>query len=246
MNDRTTPHAAYADKHAAYFARERTEIAPLLPSGPGQALGRVLEVGCGAGGTMAWLCATYAVDHATGVELMPDSAATARASFDRVVEGSLEDPAVLDGIPPVDLILALDVLEHLADPAPVVTRLARLLRPGGAFIVSLPNVGHYTVALPLLTKGRWRYQDDGILDRTHLRFFDAPGARALLEQGGLAVDRLDGVSRIGFLDFPPFTRSRRLRWYGSRAAAMLLPRHLHIYQFLLRAVPVAGAGRAAT
>ncbi len=234
VTDPTTQNIAYADKRADYFAQRRTEIAPLLPCPPGQSLGRVLELGCGAGATMAWLRTAYVVEHATGLELMPDSAAAAQASFERVVAGSVEAPAAFDGIPPVDLILALDVLEHLVDSAAVVDRLARLLRPGGAFIVSLPNVGHYTVALPLLTKGRWRYQDDGILDRTHLRFFDELGARALLERGGLAVDRLDRVSRIGFLDFPPFTRSRRLRWYGSRALGMLLPQHLHTYQFLMR------------
>jgi SAM-dependent methyltransferase len=227
-------HSAYADKDPAYFRHRRTEIAPLLPAGPGQPLGRVLELGCGSGATMAWLRTTYGVTHATGIELVPASAAAARATFDDVIAGSVEDPAILQDMPEFDLILALDVLEHLADPAATVGRMRRLLRAGGACIVSLPNVGHYTVALPLLATGRWRYADEGILDATHLRFFDAPGARALLEDAGLAVDRVEDVSRIGFLTFPPFTLSRRLRWYGVRAAQMLLPRHLHVYQFLMR------------
>jgi trans-aconitate methyltransferase len=226
--------AAYDAKHAGYFAHQRRDIAPLLPCAPGQNLGRVLELGCGAGGTMAWLRASYGVAHATGVEITPAGAAAARAHFEQVIAGDIAQ-AALDGIAPVDLILALDVLEHLADPAATLARLLPLLRPGGALIVSVPNVGHYSVALPLLARGRWTYADEGILDRTHLRFFDAAGARALLEGNGLRVDRLEGVSRIHFLDAPPFNRFRRLRWYGLRALQHLLPRHLHTHQFLLRA-----------
>jgi SAM-dependent methyltransferase len=224
---------AYADKPAGYFGHARTDIAPLLPGAAGAAIGRVLELGCGSGATMAWLRSVRAVGHATGIELMPDSAAAARASFDRVIAGNIEDPAVPGALPPVDLVLALDVLEHLADPAAAVRKLAGLLAPGGAFIASLPQVAHYSVALPLLLRGRWTYRDDGLLDRTHLRFFDAAGARALLADNGLAIDRLEWLDEAGFLTVL-FRHGPRLRWYGLRALQFVLPAHLLHHRCLVR------------
>jgi SAM-dependent methyltransferase len=69
-----------------------------------------------------------------------------------------------------DTIIFADVLEHLAWPAGVLKKYADLLKPDGTVIVSLPNVGLWSVRLGLLF-GRFRYQDSGVLDRTHLRFF---------------------------------------------------------------------------
>jgi SAM-dependent methyltransferase len=225
----------YATKPAAYFGTPRTDIAPLLPGGPGQSLGRVLEIGCGSGATMAWLRTQRDVTLAVGVELTQTHAELARAAFDQVIVGNVEDPAIAEALPTFDLILALDVLEHLVDPAAAVGRLAARLAPGGAFVASLPNVGYHTVALPLLLKGRWTYADAGLLDRTHLRFFDITGARALLTTGDLAVERLDEELHLPFLRWPPFNRSARLRWYGTRMAGFLIPRHLYTYHFLIRA-----------
>jgi SAM-dependent methyltransferase len=206
---------AYRDKAAGYFGHARTEILTLLP----EQAGRVLEIGCGAGATMRWLRGVRAVTHASGVELMPDAAAQARAAFDTVTTGSVEAPGNLpDG--PFDLILALDVLEHLADPHDVVARLAGLLAPAGSLIVSL------------LARGRFRYADEGILDRTHLRFFDEHGARALLSAPPLAVDRIDYVTRIALAER---IGPRALRWQATKALAAALPRHWTAWQFLLRA-----------
>jgi SAM-dependent methyltransferase len=224
---------AYADKPASYFGHARTDIAPLLPGTAGAPLGRVLELGCGSGGTMAWLRSVRTVADATGIELMPDSAAVARAHFDRVITGSIDDPAIPGALPPVDLILALDVLEHLADPAAAVRKLVRLLVPGGAFIASLPQVAHYSVALPLLFGGRWTYREEGLLDRTHLRFFDAAGARALLADNGLAIDRMVWRDEAGFLGVL-FRHSALLRWYGLRALQCVLPGHLLHHGCLIR------------
>jgi hypothetical protein len=65
----------------------------------------------------------------------------------------------------------------------------RLLRPGGQLIVSIPNVRHVSVLLPLL-RGHWDYADTGVLDRTHLRFFVRRTAVALIEAVGFSVERV--------------------------------------------------------
>jgi hypothetical protein len=89
---------------------------------------------------------------------------------------------------PIDLLLFLDVLEHLEQPQAVLTRLASALAPGGAVIVSLPNVSHLSVSLPLLL-GRVEYQDSGILDRTHRHFFVKTSVVSLLNGAGLRAER---------------------------------------------------------
>jgi hypothetical protein len=88
-----------------------------------------------------------------------------------------------------DLILLLDVLEHLPDPVAVLKRFVAQLGEAGTVIVSLPNVAHLSVALPLLLRGQFTYRDAGILDRTHLRFFDMMSSVDLLTGAGLRVDR---------------------------------------------------------
>ena len=90
-----------------------------------------------------------------------------------------------------DLILALDVLEHLADPQSVINDLVARLTEGVRIIVSLPNVSHLSVIAGLALRREFEYRDAGILDRTHLRFFTEKSAVRLLRQSGLSVT--DGI-----------------------------------------------------
>jgi 2-polyprenyl-3-methyl-5-hydroxy-6-metoxy-1,4-benzoquinol methylase len=214
----------YDDKQAWYFNFVRRDIAPLLPDRPGQ----VLEVGCGAGATLQWLQADGHALQTTGIEPAADAAAAARSRVDRVLEGPLEQQ--IDQLAPAsfDLVLCLDVLEHLVDPWDAVRQLQPLLRPGGTLIVSLPNVRNHRVVLPLLLRGRWEYRDAGIMDRTHLRFFSRQGARQLLEQAGL---RITGESATGI------RRGDRDFWKNRLSGGLLAP--LFVVQHLLRGTRAA-------
>jgi 2-polyprenyl-3-methyl-5-hydroxy-6-metoxy-1,4-benzoquinol methylase len=69
-----------------------------------------------------------------------------------------------------DLVLLLDVIEHMADPFAFMRDLARLIRPGGTLLISVPNIAHWSIRAQLFF-GRFEYADRGILDRTHLQFF---------------------------------------------------------------------------
>ena len=176
----------YAAKPALYFDNVRSEIAPLLPAHAS----RVLDVGCGAGATLQWLKQTGRCDVCVGIEMMETAAAVARGRIDELHVGDatlLVDSAFAPQS--FDLVLCLDVLEHLVDPWAFVAQLRPLLKPGGRVIASLPNVRHLRVVLPLLLAGRWRYEASGILDRTHLRFFTRESALELMSSGGLAVQQ---------------------------------------------------------
>ena len=173
----------YEDKQDNYFAFVRRDIEPLLP----RRAGRVLEVGCGGGGTLAWIKESGRARWVVGIELFADAAAVARTKLDELYEGDVDQH--IGELTPgsFDLILCLDVLEHLVDPWATLKRLQSLLRPGGKLIASLPNIRHYSVILPLLLTGKWRYETAGIMDRTHLRFFSRETAIDLLQQAGLQL-----------------------------------------------------------
>ena len=174
----------------SYFQNVRREIEPLLGSAPA----RILEIGCGAGSTLAWLKQRWPAAETFGVEGYAPLETQLKTRLDRVLIHDLEQP--LPDLGRFDLILALDVLEHLRDPWAVLkTLVADHLAPGGRVIVSVPNVAHYSVVVPLMTKARFRYEKDGLLDRTHLRFFDREAAVDLMEQAGLTVT---GGVRTGF------------------------------------------------
>lgn len=150
---------------------------------------RVLDLGCGGGHNGALLKRAGARE-VVGVELDAGAAAQARKRLHAVVQGDLAhlDLALL-GDEPFDAILASDVLEHLAEPEAVLARALTRLRPGGAVVVSLPNVAHVAVFANLLMK-RWPRRSSGIFDRTHLRFFAKRDMVGLLEGAGLRVLRV--------------------------------------------------------
>jgi SAM-dependent methyltransferase len=179
---------SYAGKDTGYFGNARRDILPLIPA----PVDRVLELGCGDGTTLAMLKAEGRCRSTVGIELFPNAAQLARRVVDEVIEGDIETLTTLplaDGS--ADLILCLDVLEHLRDPWDVLRRLVPLLRPGGAVIASIPNVRHLKVILPLALRGRWDYHPlGGILDRTHLRFFTRSTAIGLFEHAGLHVTQV--------------------------------------------------------
>lgn len=170
-----------------YYNNARTEIADFLP----EKLDKILDVGCGAGTTVGWIRQNRRCVWIGGVELHPDAAAKARGKLDSLYEGSIEEIDLPIEENSLDLILCLDILEHLVDPWSVTCRLQKLLKPGGSMIASIPNVRSKKVILPLLFKGKWDYQEFGILDKTHLRFFTRDSAISMLEAAGLKVDKID-------------------------------------------------------
>ena len=155
---------------------------------------RLLEIGCGAGRFVAGIKSQRPL-HATGIEMIPDAARAAREVFDQVLEGSVEEalPKLLNE-PLFDCIVANDVLEHLVDPWAVLRALRPLLAPGGCLVASLPNVRYWPNFNALALHGRWDYQDTGVLDRTHLRFFTQLSLPRLFEPAGYQLQTVCGVN----------------------------------------------------
>ena len=210
MNIHSTPFSS--DPVPDYFRNVRKEIEPLLPV----QIRKVLEIGCGAGGTMAWLRTIRSIEYAAGVEISPDAAALARGAFDEVITADITKSAIDFGQAKFDVVLALDVLEHLPDPWQVLRFLNGMMEPGGTLIASIPNVAHYSVAFPLLFKGRWNYTEDGLLDRTHLRFFTRETVGRMFEETGFSVERIATNTRFPRIFSPLGLTGRRWTWYSEK------------------------------
>jgi SAM-dependent methyltransferase len=171
---------------ARYFETPRREVLPHVPSG----VQRVLELGCGSAATLRAILERdrrESFSWAGGVELDQDAADKAKEICQRVWVCNAETEPFESEIEPgsLDLILCLDVLEHLVDPWRVVERFSPLLRPGGRLVVSIPNIRNWKFIWRLITRGDFRYRDAGLLDRTHLRFFVRETAVELVTKGGL-------------------------------------------------------------
>ena len=149
----------------------------------------VLDVGCGFATTSQHIAQRG--NRVTGIESSAEAVAVARTRVSDVVHADLQQ---LDDVTRAlagrlfDVIIFADVLEHLAWPIGVLRGYLGLLKDGGSVIVSLPNVGLWSVRLSLLT-GRFRYEETGVLDHTHLRFFTRRTAKEMIEQAGLQVIR---------------------------------------------------------
>jgi SAM-dependent methyltransferase len=166
-----------------YFNFTRKEIMPFLPA----TLNRIVDVGCGAGVTSAWIKSLYPAVTTVGIEGNSGLRSELEAKLDEVhiVDLNAEIPSV----GPADLYLFLDVLEHLNAPQMVLRQILRDMPKSGFAIVSLPNVAHLSVSIPLLFRGQFEYSDAGILDRTHVRFYVRESAVRLLNEVGLCVIR---------------------------------------------------------
>jgi len=139
-----------------------------------------------------------------GIEFSPEAAARAGEALDRVLVGDAREVAPTLPAGRFDWICMNDVLEHLLDPESLLALVAPLLAPGGTLVVSLPNVRYFHNVVDLAVRGRWDYTDEGICDRTHLRFFTRRSMLGLLRQSGYQVTRIAGINPTGAASFKLF------------------------------------------
>ncbi|MEY8688536.1 MAG: class I SAM-dependent methyltransferase [Leptothrix sp. (in: b-proteobacteria)] len=191
----------------------------------------VLDIGCGGGVFGAALKQAHRCE-VVGVTHSAAEAAVARQLLDRVEVVDLNN-ADLGALGRHDCVVCSHVLEHLIDPQQVLMSLQACLEPGGTLIVALPNALFWKQRWQFL-RGRFRYTNGGLMDRTHLRFFDWTTAASLLQGAGYRVtlSAADGVfplaSRFGTTLGRSISRVALARWPGVFGV-----------QFVLSARPIA-------
>lgn len=173
-----------------YFTQTRPEMAAFLPPVDG----RVLEIGCGAGGfTRSHLSGAA---EKWGIEPFEPVTKSADKIFDRLLIGTFDQ--VKDQLPRnhFNLVVCNDVIEHMNDHDAFLEEISSYMRPGGYLVGSVPNVRHITALMKLLVGRDWPYKDDGILDRTHLRFFTERSLNRALRTASFDVEKISGVRSV--------------------------------------------------
>ena len=215
---------------------ERTSLSVLASLVHNQAT--VLDLGCGSGALGQHLSETRGCT-LDGVTLSEAEATHARPHYRRVVVDNLEscDLVATFAGSHYDFIVCADVLEHLSRPEQVLAACRQLLQPEGRLLISVPNAG-YTGLIAELLEGEFLYREEGLLDRTHLRFFTRRSLARFLGEQRWAIDSVDTIARelpesefdAAFDRLPPSVARHLL---GAPDALS--------YQFICMAHPVAAA-----
>ncbi len=147
----------------------------------------VLDVGCAAGALGAAYRRLNPRAHILGIEMNPAAAERAAERLDAVAVVDVEtDPLPFSGVARLDCIVYGDILEHLRDPWTLVRQHGEMLNDDGVMLFCIPNVEHWSFVERLL-RGTWAYEDQGLLDRTHLRWFTLDNMRRGLVDCGLSL-----------------------------------------------------------
>lgn len=218
----------------------KSDVAPARVLSMVKPKSKVLEIGAGPGSITRHLSGTLDCDV---VALEIDQAALEKLKpFARAVYPmDLNDSAWIEDIRgkegEFDYVIAADVLEHVYDPWRVLAGMKSLLNETGSIILSLPHVGHASIAACLVDED-FEYRDWGLLDRTHVRFFGIKNVQSLIESQGLSIEQAEFVVRTP--EMTEFTH-RWQRLPEDIKMALQRNRFSNVFQIVTRSVP---AGRA--
>jgi 2-polyprenyl-3-methyl-5-hydroxy-6-metoxy-1,4-benzoquinol methylase len=176
---------AYIHPFIDYYHENRSDVLPLVPKD----IRSFLDIGCARGNFGASVKRETGC-RVVGVEINPHEAQYAEKHLDRVI---VSDVLAADIGETFDCVACLDVVEHFADPQPLLEKVRCLLKEGGHFLLTVPNVGHWSIIEDLM-EGRWDYIPAGILTVSHLRFFTRAAIKSLLEDIGFTIVTIGGHS----------------------------------------------------
>ncbi len=201
---------------------------------------RVLEIGAGPG-SITRLLYKHNGCRVTALEIDTDAIEILKAFCERVYQADLDDvswPKVLQNEDKFDVVLAGDVLEHLRDPWSVLASMGQLVGESGYILISLPHVGHCSV-LACMLENNFDYQDCGLLDRTHIRFFGIKNIQQMFVHAGLKIIAAEFVVKRP--EDTEFTDCwKRTPWYIRRVLSA--KNFGMVYQVVIKAVPAQSPG----
>ena len=172
-----------------YIDYIRPEVVQFLPN----EYSKVLEIGCNVGNFRQFVnkpCEYW------GVEPFEEAANTAKTKMDKVLVGFYDN--IINEIPEnyFDLVIANDVIEHMEQPWNFLKSIKNKMTLNASIVLSIPNVRFYNNLRELLFHKDWKYEDSGILDITHLRFFTEKSIVRLLNENGFKIEMIKGINPI--------------------------------------------------
>lgn len=195
MQDKSAISTKSASKYnsedfGVYLEKERHEMLNRIPKGAST----ILDVGC-AVGSFGQLIKSSRSSEVWGIEINEYAASIAAQKLDRVICGAFDETIDLPKSN-FDCIVFNDVLEHLIDPYSALLHSKKLLQNGGKVVASIPNVRYFDNIWKLLVEKDWEYTKNGILDRTHLRFFTCKSIIKTFDELGYEIESIEGINPI--------------------------------------------------
>lgn len=188
LSSKTT--ASKAIKQTPAHTIVNTDLLNLMPSG----VRRIVEVGC-MHGAMANACRDlHPSVHYFGIDIDPEYAQVAAQFCDQTLGIDIESMSENDfqTLFPSDCWIFGDCLEHLRDPWRIMRMVRKSIDPDGCTLICIPNAQHWSVQMRLAT-GQFHYEDSGLLDRTHLRWFTRTTLLEMFSETGWRIEH--GFSR---------------------------------------------------
>jgi 2-polyprenyl-3-methyl-5-hydroxy-6-metoxy-1,4-benzoquinol methylase len=198
----------------SYFSNSRPEIQKIVPIDKVN----ILDVGCGEGNFGYALKQKNPICKVTGIEPDEKSAKIAETKIDTVYN-TFFDSSISDLLESkkFDLICFNDVLEHLAVPEKALEICKKHLDREGLIIASVPNILHYQEFINIIKYRDFKYEEAGIMDKTHLRFFTKKSFIRLFEESGYKVLEVIGLDPtksklMDLISFVTFGRYAEMRY----------------------------------
>lgn len=166
-----------------YYASDREDLVRLIP----EAVRSILDVGCAKGGYGRSVRSALDKIYLEGVERNPLMAEQAKKFYDKVHISPIEKVKFKKKF---DLINCGDILEHLVEPWNMLRLFYSLLNDRGYLVLSVPNVGHWSVLRQLLA-GKFQYVPVGLLCVTHIRWFTPESIEELLHEAGFSIEVME-------------------------------------------------------
>ena len=172
-----------------YFGYDRPEMVQFLPD----EYSKVLEIGCNVGNFRRFVnkpCEYW------GVEPFEAAANIAKTKMDKILVDFYDK--IEDEIPDnyFDLVIANDVIEHMEQPWNFLKSVKKKMTEKASLILAIPNVRYYENLKKMLFHKDWKYEDCGILDITHLRFFTKKSIIRLLNENEFKIEKMSGINSV--------------------------------------------------
>lgn len=166
------------------------EVLKLIP----ETSKKIIEIGCSSGALAREFKKNHPDVHWVGVEIDPDYAELAKRHCNTTIVANLDEVEqdFYRAYSDRDCWVFGDVLEHFRDPWAVVRNIRSVLPNNGCIVACIPNAQNWSL-IARLAVGDFRYEDMGLLDRTHLRFFTRQTIFELFEAEGFKI--AEGTTR---------------------------------------------------
>ncbi|MBN1250746.1 MAG: methyltransferase domain-containing protein [Bacteroidales bacterium] len=145
-------------------------VLKLIPSN----VSNILDIGCGNGGIKEFINKSIKID---GITFSKKEYDLSINKLNNVYLQNLES-GLPDNLSKYDVIIASHIIEHIAYPQNLFNDIKKIMHNNSILIVALPNIMHYNNRLKLFF-GNFNYDDTGLMDYTHLRWYTYKSAKKL-------------------------------------------------------------------